>query len=546
MDALLIAINSKFIHTNNAVRSICVNSELNLDFIEFTIKDPKNKIIDTILNFKTKILAFSCYIWNIEIIKEIVPTLKKKGYTIIFGGPEVSYSAAEYLKNDIADFVVQGEGEIVTSQLIEALVTNATIYDIENIAYKIDNEILVKDITNYPNLKELKVPFYFKKDRKHIKNKIQYIEMSRGCPFKCAYCLASLENRIRYFNLRDIKTAITYLMEHGAKTFKFLDRTFNANIKYALDMFEFLIKNHIEGTVFQFEITLDILDKKIIQYLNDNAPKGLFRFEVGIQSLNKKTTKLVNRKQNNKIIFENINMLNKGNVVDLHLDLIAGLPKEGIKSFEKTFNKVIALEPKELQLGFLKMLKGTSLRKNAKLYNYEYSLKPPYEITSNKSLNPKEVYKIKLCEEILEKYVNSHFMDTTIKHLFKKIKFNPFKFMISFGEYWVSNDYKFIDYQLQDIYLRLYEFIKLKHKKHSKVILNYLKYDYLLKSNLKPKRWWDENITKKQFNVIIKQFYRNDKTYSLDELRKHSFVTEFKRKYLIVIFQKDSKNFHIM
>src|SRR5690606_727989 len=215
---------------------------------------------------------------------------------------------------------------------------------------------------------------------------LTYIETSRGCPFSCQFCLSSIEVGVRYFNREKIKDDIRYLMENGAKTFKFVDRTFNISRSYAMEMFQFIIDEHLHGTVFQFEITADIMRPEVIDFLNKNAPPGLFRFEIGVQSTNDYTNELVKRKQNFEKLTRTVTMVKEGGKIDQHLDLIAGLPEEDYSSFRKTFNDVFAMRPEELQLGFLKLLRGTGLRLEAEKYGYTYVDISPYEIFSNNVL----------------------------------------------------------------------------------------------------------------------------------------------------------------
>ena len=217
--------------------------------------------------------------------------------------------------------------------------------------------------------------------------RVAYIETSRGCPFNCQFCLSSIEVGVRYFDREKIKEDIRYLMKNGAKTIKFVDRTFNISRSYAMEMFQFLIDEHLPGTVFQFEITADIMRPEVIEFLNENAPAGLFRFEIGVQSTNDYTNELVMRKQNFEKLTRTVNMVKEGRKIDQHLDLIAGFQKKITILFKKTFNDVFALRPEELQLGFLKMLRGTGLRIRANEHEYIYSDHPPYEILGNRVLS---------------------------------------------------------------------------------------------------------------------------------------------------------------
>jgi len=325
-----------------------------------------------------------------------------------------------------------------------------------------------------------------------------------------------------------VKEVILYLMKHGSKTIKFLDRTFNAN-KKTLELFSFIIKNNNHKTVFQFEITGDVLDKRIIEYLNENAPKGLFRFEIGIQSTNQETNLLVDRFQNTERLFDNINLIQNGEIIDLHLDLIAGLPKEDLTSFKKTFNEVYNLGAKELQLGFLKMLKGTKIRREATKYNYLYNDDAPYEIISNNSLSEKDIKEIHLVEHMLDIYHNKGYFKENLHNYILNTK-NPYNFFKEIGEFYLSQNYSFKSYQIEDVYQRLFNFIKDNH------IIFTLKKDYLTRSKIKPKLFWDNNISKQEKQYVLNKI-ADDTIFSLNTLYKHCVVIKDQTNYFVVLYQ---------
>ena len=256
-----------------------------------------------------------------------------------------------------------------------------------------NDEVIINHPLHKLDLKELPSPYRFKEDLPNLSKRVTYIETSRGCPFSCQFCLSSIEVGVRYFDREKIKEDIRYLMANGAKTIKFVDRTFNISRSYAMDMFRFLIDEHLPGTVFQFEITADIMRPEVIDFLNKEAPAGLFRFEIGVQSTNDYTNELVMRKQNFEKLTRTVKMVKEGGKIDQHLDLIAGLPEEDYHSFRKTFNDVFAFRPEELQLGFLKMLRGTGLRLRADEHDYIYSDHPPYEILGNNVLSFDDIIK---------------------------------------------------------------------------------------------------------------------------------------------------------
>ena len=295
--------------------------------------------------------------------------------------------------------------------------------------------------------------------------RVAYIETSRGCPFSCQFCLSSIEVGVRYFDREKIKEDIRYLMKNGAKTIKFVDRTFNISRSYAMDMFQFLIDEHLPGTVFQFEITADIMRPEVIEFLNKEAPPGLFRFEIGVQSTNDYTNELVKRKQNFEKLTSTVTMVKNGGKIDQHLDLIAGLPEEDYHSFRKTFNDVFALRPEELQLGFLKMLRGTGLRIQADEHQYVYMDYAPYEILRNRVLPFDDMIRIKQVEDVLEKYWNDHRMDHTIEYLVTNVFPSAFDFFQDFGAFG-KKGWSRIGHQLEDLFKRLDEFLTSHHSRH--------------------------------------------------------------------------------
>lgn len=531
MKTLLVSINAKYIHTNNAVRLLKANSDFDIDIYEYTIKDNIAKILTDIKEYNPDVLGFSIYIWNISIFKKILKDLSLEESCIIIGGPEVSYESSDFLKQYPVNFIIKGEGELVFNKLLHALNSNEDYSNISNLIYLKDDLIIHTPLLEIPNLDQLKLPYFFKDDILHIPNKISYIETSRGCPYNCSYCLSSLEKKVRFFDMDNVKDTILYLMNHGSKTIKFLDRTFNAN-KKTLELFDFIIHNSNNKTIFQFEITGDVLDPKIIEYLNDNAPKGLFRFEIGIQSTNETTNILVDRFQNTKRLFENITLIQNKGIIDLHLDLIAGLPKENRISFINTFNDVYNLGAKELQLGFLKMLKGTKIRRESNLYKYTYSINAPYEITSNESLSSLDIKEIHLVEHMLDIYHNNEYFGINLHNYILNTN-SPYDFFKEIGEFYLENKYSFKGYQIEDVYTRIFNFIG------DEEVLYSLKKDYLNRSKIKPKRFWKEDISKKEKNKILSKI-ANDNNISTNSLYKHSVLIKHKNNYFLVLY-KDFK-----
>lgn len=532
MKTLLIGINAKYIHPNLAIRLLKANTEEECEIKEFNIKDSYEKIYKSISEYD--VLAFSCYIWNIELIKKILLEAKKDNKIIILGGPEVSYNAEFYLKNNLADYVIKNEGEEAFDLLLQKINgKNIDIDSIPNLYY--ENKYT---FDKYVDLNTKKMAYDLLDD---IENQIVYIETSRGCPYKCGYCMASLDNKVRFFNIEEIKKQIKILIEKGARIFKFLDRTFNANKKNFLSLIDFIIENHREYNSFQFEITGDLLSEEIIHYINDHSPKNLFRFEIGIQSTNILANQAVGRIQNNEKLFNNIRLIQNKGVIDLHLDLIAGLPFEDYKSFEKTFNEVISLRPKELQMGFLKLLHGTRLHQEKQKYDYKYLECAPYEIIENKYMSKEDIKNIHIAEEAFEKYYNSNYYKKSINMILDNTS-NPYQFFYQLGLKIKKSNPK----RLEDSFKELDSFIKddLNYEKYHTSLI----YEYLSYFNIKPSNWWEEKISAKEKKEALRKLIKDNDTisFSIDELYKHSILVNLKDSYILGIYTQNKKQILII
>ncbi|WP_160720360.1 B12-binding domain-containing radical SAM protein [Bacillus sp. USDA818B3_A] len=541
MNVICSTLNAKFIHTNLAIRYLKAYAapEFQINLKEYTIKDPVLNIVSDLYQAKPDVIGFSCYIWNIEETLKVVNMLKKvdPSVLIVLGGPEVTYDTAEWMEKcqDI-DFIVIGEGEQTFKQLLNEISSSKEYRNVHGIAYRENGQVKMTPQMNKLDLKELPSPYRFPEDIADLGKRVTYIETSRGCPFSCQFCLSSIEVGVRYFDREKIKADILYLMENGAKTIKFVDRTFNISRSYAMEIFRFLIDEHLPGTVFQFEITADIMRPEVIEFLNQEAPPGLFRFEIGVQSTNDFTNELVRRKQNFAKLTRTVTLVKDGGKIDQHLDLIAGLPEEDYSSFRKTFNDVFEMRPEELQLGFLKMLRGTGVRLRADDHQYVYMDHSPYEILSNNVLSFDDIVRIKQVEDVLEKYWNDHRMDYTVEFLVSKVFPSPFDFFQEFGSYWDDKGWSRIGHQLEDLYRRLYSFLEERSVDELDVIEGLMKYDYLRNHKYKPRKpWWEASLDKGERSRLYKQILddrikieNRDSQLVLDEkdLYKHTMLEE--------------------
>jgi len=504
MKIIASTLNAKYIHTNLAIRYLKAFAapEFDIELAEYTIKDPSMNIVTDLYSKKPDVIGFSCYIWNIEETIKVVKMLKKinSDLVIVLGGPEVTYDTSEWLERlPEVDFIVIGEGEQTFKELLVQLSSEKDFSQVGGIGYLSEGKININPIRKKLDLRELPSPFRFEEDKKHLSKRVTYIETSRGCPFSCQFCLSSIEVGVRYFDREKVKEDIRYLMAHGAKTIKFVDRTFNISRSYAMEMFQFLIDEHLPGTVFQFEITADIMRPEVIQFLNEQAPPDLFRFEIGVQSTNDATNELVKRKQNFNKLKRTVTMVKEGGKIDQHLDLIAGLPEEDYASFRNTFNDVFEMRPEELQLGFLKMLRGTGLRLRAKEHDYIFMDHSPYEILGNNVLSFDDIMRIKQVEDVLEKYWNDHRFDQTVEYLVTRVFPSGFDFFQEFGTFWDKQGWSRIGHQLEDLFTRLTAFLTQRSTNDLDVIKGLMKYDYLLHQKYKPRKpWWNDHVSKQE------------------------------------------------
>ncbi|MGF6951357.1 anaerobic magnesium-protoporphyrin IX monomethyl ester cyclase [Neobacillus sp. B4I6] len=554
MNVICSTLNAKYIHTNLAIRYLKAYAapEFNIQIKEYTIKDPVLNIVTDLYQLNPEVIGFSCYIWNIEETIKVVNLIKKvdPSIIIVLGGPEVTYDTREWMeKIPEVDYIVMGEGEQTFKQLLAEIQKNRNYKKVPGVAFRDNQQVVITPQMNKLDLKELPSPYRFPEDIAHLGKRVTYIETSRGCPFSCQFCLSSIEVGVRYFDREKIKDDIRYLMTHGAKTIKFVDRTFNISRSYAMEMFQFLIDEHLPGTVFQFEITADIMRPEVIEFLNQEAPKGLFRFEIGVQSTNDFTNELVMRKQNYSKLCRTVTMVKEGKKIDQHLDLIAGLPEEDYASFRKTFNDVFELRPEELQLGFLKMLRGTGVRLRAAEQKYVYMDHSPYEILSNNVLSFNDIVRIKQVEDVLEKYWNDHRMDETVEFLITNVFPSPFDFFQQFGSYWEKQGWSRIGHQLEDLFRRLHAFLGNQKVNDLDVIIGLMKYDYLKNHKYKPRKpWWEASFDKEKRTQIYKQISEHPSMLGpsfidlgLDEkdLYKHTMLEEI--SFDLALYQTTGK-----
>lgn len=511
MNVVVATLNAKYIHTSLALRYLksFAQDEFEVDIAEYTIKDPSMGIAADLFSKKPDVIGFSCYIWNIEETIVVVDMLRKvlPEVKIMLGGPEVSYDT-EFWMNRLpaVDFIVMGEGEETFRDLLRQIAGEQKYHFVFGMAYRKNEKVVITPPRPKLDLNVIPSPHRFEHDLVSMRNRVVYFETSRGCPFSCQFCLSSIEVGVRYYDIEWVKAELTYLIDNGAKLIKFVDRTFNIKRDYAMEVFQFLIDNH-RGCVFQFEITADIMRPEVLDFLAEHAPSGVFRFEIGVQSTNDPTNIAVQRRQNFAKLTRTVVKVKESGKIDQHLDLIAGLPHEDYDTFRKTFNDVFALRPEELQLGFLKMLRGTGLRNDADKFGYIYSERAPYEMLGNDLMPFSDIVRIKRVEDVLEKFWNAHRMDRTIEYLIEKAYVSPFDFFQAFGDYWESKGWSRIGHQLEDLFLRLWAFLEADARPEldRDVAFGLLKIDYYLQHKYKPRKlWWEDRLDKRDWTAGLK------------------------------------------
>ena len=447
MKVLLAAINAKYIHSNLGIYSLKTYGEkmlkewglaeqAEISLAEYTINHQMEQILQDIYKRKPDVIGFSCYIWNISYVKMILADIKKvlPDVKIWAGGPEVSYHGEAFLKEEPAvDLVMMGEGEITFAHFLKALLEGEDLKQVPGLMVRnADGTFTNTGFRQVMDMSQIPFPYAFM-DMKELEHRIIYYESSRGCPFSCAYCLSSIDKKLRFRSLDLVLPELEWFLQAKVPQVKFVDRTFNCKKSYAMAIWQY-IRDHDNGvTNFHFEIAADLLDKDELDLLSTMRP-GLVQLEIGVQSTNEKTLEAIRRKTDIEEIREITETINSWHNIHQHLDLIAGLPWEDLESFKKSFNDVYEMEPEQLQLGFLKVLKGSYMEELIPDCDLLYSAAPPYEVLCTKWLSYGDVLELKDIEEMTEVHYNSRQFTCTLKELEKEFDtpYEMFSFMAGY------------------------------------------------------------------------------------------------------------------
>lgn len=458
MKILLSTLNSKFIHTNLAIRYLKHSTDREVAIEEFTINQPKEYIYGKIIEKDPDILGFSVYIWNRKETLAICEMLKRvrPGMHLILGGPEVSFDSRELMeKAPYIDVIIRHEGEATFPELLDTLIDDGDLSGVLGITYREGNHIYENpDRPLISNLDSLPFPY---EEGEDLKNRIIYYESSRGCPFHCQFCLSSTIQGLRFLSIERIKRDLLRLIRLPVRQIKFVDRTFNAAEEEAMEIMSFLMEHAPEGMNFHFEVTAHLVSDRMLEFLK-KAPKGMFQLEIGIQSTHPRTIERIGRTTDFRKLRETVKTIKSYGNIHQHVDLILGLPYEGMKELRKSFNDTYELGAEKIQVGFLKLLRGSGLRRDADDLGLIYDPNPPYEILATPWMSARELVRLKAFEEVVERFINEEYFAGTNEFLIRESRRDPFEFFYLFSGYWLEKGYHDRAIGRRECYRILYEY----------------------------------------------------------------------------------------
>ena len=535
MKILLAACNAKYIHSNLAVYNLRAYAEdyrKNIILKEYTINQQKDEILRDIYLEKPDVICFSCYIWNISFVKEIAEDLKKILPDSVFwaGGPEVSFDAEDFLKKNPGFFgVMVGEGEETFRELCRFYVDKkGSLEEIPGIAFGCGEKIRhngwreIMDLSN--------VPFAYE-DMEDFRNKIVYYESSRGCPFSCSYCLSSVDKKLRFRNLDLVKKELQFFIDRKVPQVKFVDRTFNCKHSHAMEIWKYILEHDNGITNFHFEISADLLKEEELSLMEKMRP-GLIQLEIGVQSTNPETIKAIRRTMDFKKLSEIVDRIHCFENIHQHLDLIAGLPYENYESFQNSFNQVYALKPEQLQLGFLKVLKGSLMKEMAEEYGIIHKEKEPYEVLSTKWLSYGEILKLKTVESMVEVYYNSGQFQNILNYMESFFE-DAFSLYEELGKFYEEKGYHSISHSRMRRYEILLEFLEQRQEISREKAVDAMLLDLYLRENLKSRPSFAPS--QKPYEKMVWEYRREKK------IPKTAHIEVF-RNGDIVLFDYETRN----
>jgi radical SAM superfamily enzyme YgiQ (UPF0313 family) len=505
MKFLLVALNAKYIHSNPAIYSLRAyakahvrepeleDERFQIETQEYTINNQPDEILKDIFLRKPDVIGFSCYIWNFSYVLELIRDLPKvlPHAEIWLGGPEVSYDAPEILHREPSVYgVMTGEGEETFSEVVRCYLEqnrgnliggSSSFQAIDGTAVR-DEEGNVVLNPRKTAVDMNSIPFFYK-NLEDFENRIIYYESSRGCPFSCSYCLSSLDKSVRLRDSSLVLKELDVFLENRVPQVKFVDRTFNCSRKHTMEIWRHIIEHDNGVTNFHFEISADLLNEEELELMSHMRP-GLIQLEIGVQSTNRSTIKEIRRTMDLERLKERVAKINSFGNIHQHLDLIAGLPGEDYQSFRNSFNEVYEMKPEQLQLGFLKVLKGSYLWEKTGEYGVEFKEKAPYEVLSTRWIDYGGILKLKALEEMLEVYGNSGQFRTTLDKLHKEFE-TPFDMFEALAEYYDKQGYLRISHSRMARYEVLEEFICSLVPEKRSLYRDLLVYDLYLRENLK-------------------------------------------------------------
>ena len=512
MKILLVACNAKYIHSNLAVYDLQAYASDYADHIvlkEYTINQQKDDIMRDIYLEHPDVVCVSCYIWNLSFVKELMADLIKilPGADFWAGGPEVSYDAEKFLtENSEFKGVMVGEGEETFKELAGYYVEKnpQDLKDMTGICYRDGDQIIHNGWRQIMDLSS--IPFIYK-DLSEFKNRIIYYESSRGCPFSCSYCLSSIDKKLRFRDTETVKKELQFFIDNKVPQVKFVDRTFNCKHDHAMAIWKYINEHDNGVTNFHFEISADLLREEELQEMSTMRP-GLIQLEIGVQSTNPDTIKAIHRTMDFEKLKGIVDRIHSFGNIHQHLDLIAGLPYEDYDSFRHSFNDVYALKPQQLQLGFLKVLKGSHMMEMCKEYGIVYKTQEPYEVLSTKWLDYDHVLKLKTVENMVEVYYNSGQFQNTLEYLENFFQ-DAFSIYERLGSYYLEKGYGDVSHTRMRRYEILLEFLEDVPEISMDQVKDQMVYDLYLRENLKSRPGFARD--QKPFERQIWDFRKREK-----------------------------------